>query len=101
MKPFIILLLSTTFAQAYSGIASTYCDRKTASGERMNCSAMTAAHKSLPFGTTVRVTAASGRSVLVRINDRGPFIKGRVIDLSTGAARALGMDGLAKVTLTH
>jgi len=60
----------------------------------MNPSAMTAAHKTLPFGTRVRVTDVSTqRSVVVRINDRGPFIKGRIIDLSTAAAQALGIVG--------
>ncbi len=63
----------------------------TASGERMNPSAMTAAHRSLPFGSIVKVTnMKNGRSVTVRINDRGPFIRGRVIDLSKAAARKLG-----------
>lgn len=63
----------------------------TASGERMNPSAMTAAHRSLPFGSMVTVTnLKNGRSVTVRINDRGPFIRGRVIDLSKAAARKLG-----------
>lgn len=63
----------------------------TASGERMNPAAMTAAHRTLPFGSQVRVTnQRNGRSVIVRINDRGPFIKGRVIDLSKAAARKLG-----------
>jgi len=62
---------------------------------------MTAAHRSLPFGTLVRVTNQhTGRSVIVRINDRGPFIRGRVIDLMPAAARAIGCDGLARVTLT-
>jgi rare lipoprotein A len=65
---------------------------KTASGQRFNQNAMTAAHRSLPFGTKVRVTYR-GQSVVVTINDRGPFIKGRVIDLSTGAARAVGLTG--------
>lgn len=63
----------------------------TASGERMNPAAMTAAHRTLPFGSRVRVTnLRNGRTVTVRINDRGPFIKGRVIDLSKAAARKLG-----------
>jgi len=63
-------------------------------------SAMTAAHRSLPFGTMVRVTNnRTGRSVVVRINDRGPFVRGRVIDLSPAAAHALGFSGLANVTL--
>ena len=61
---------------------------------------MTAAHKTLPFGTLVRVThQRSGRSVIVRINDRGPFVAGRVIDVTPAAARALGFSGLAPVTL--
>ena len=63
---------------------------KTASGQRFNQNAMTAAHRSLPFGTKLRVTRG-GRSVVVTINDRGPFIRGRVLDLSTGAARAIGL----------
>ena len=65
---------------------------KTASGQRFNQNAMTAAHRSLPFGTKLRVTHR-GQSVVVTINDRGPFIKGRVLDLSTGAARAIGLTG--------
>ena len=86
---------------ALEGIASFYWqDQKTANGERFDKAAMTAAHKTLPFNTRVRVThVASGRSVVVRINDRGPFKPGRVIDLSYAAAGALGMhgQGLAKV----
>ena len=61
---------------------------------------MTAAHRTLPFGTMVRVTnRRSGRSVVVRINDRGPFVRGRVIDITTAAARVLGFSGVAPVTL--
>jgi rare lipoprotein A len=88
-------------ASAQSGIASVYNEGShTASGERLVPSAMTAAHRTLPFGTLVRVTnQGNGRSVTVRINDRGPFVKGRVIDLSTGAGRAIGVSGLAHVTL--
>jgi rare lipoprotein A len=83
-----------------SGIASVYNDRKTASGEAMEPGALTAAHRTLPFGTEVTViNRDNGRSVVVRINDRGPFVHGRVIDLSPAAARALGVDGLAKVSL--
>jgi rare lipoprotein A len=63
----------------------------------MNPSAMTAAHRTLPFGTKVRVTHGS-RSVVVTINDRGPFIRGRVLDLSTGAARVIGLPGVGRVT---
>jgi len=74
--------------------------KKTASGERFNKYAMTAAHRTLPFGTRVRVTnLANGAQVIVRINDRGPFKRSRIIDVSEGAAKALGMlsAGLAKV----
>lgn len=67
----------------------------------MNSSAMTAAHRTLPFGTHVTVTNRSnGRVAMVRINDRGPFVRGRVIDLSPAAARALGINGLAPVSLS-
>jgi rare lipoprotein A len=84
-----------------SGIASVYSDHHTASGETMNPGAMTAAHRTLPFGTEVTVfNHSNGRSAVVRINDRGPFVRGRVIDLSPAAARALGVDGLAKVSLS-
>jgi rare lipoprotein A len=84
-----------------SGIASTYSGGKTASGEAMNSGELTAAHPSLPFGTRIKVTNDhTGRSVVVRINDRGPFVKGRVIDLSPAAARAIGVSGLAKVSLS-
>lgn len=66
--------------------------KETASGEPFDPNAMTAAHRSLPFGTKLKVTHGS-RSVIVTINDRGPFIRGRVLDLSTGAARAIGLTG--------
>lgn len=86
---------------AMSGVASIYSDHQTASGETMNPSAMTAAHRTLPFGTRVTViNHRNGRSAVVRINDRGPFVRGRVIDLSPAAARSLGVDGLAPVSLT-
>jgi rare lipoprotein A len=87
---------------AQAGIASIYgyAGGKTASGERASPHKLTAAHKSLPFGTHVRVTnKRNGKSVTVRINDRGPFIKGRVIDVTPAAAKALGFSGLTKVTL--
>lgn len=84
-----------------SGIASVYSGGRTASGEHMNPGEMTAAHRSLPFGTRVTVTNhRNGRTVEVRINDRGPFVRGRVIDLSPAAARALGVSGLAPVSLS-
>lgn len=73
--------------------------RKTASGERFNQNAYTAAHRTLPFGTVVSVTH-KGRTVQVRINDRGPFIKGRSIDLSKAAAMAIGCTGVCKVSMT-
>jgi rare lipoprotein A len=84
-----------------SGIASVYFSHgRTASGEHMQRTAMIAAHRTLPFGTRVKVTNKhNGRSVVVRIIDRGPFIRGRVIDLSPGAAHALGFSGLAPVAL--
>jgi rare lipoprotein A len=81
--------------RSFSGMASYYGNEsgsRTASGQRMNASAMTCAHRSLPFGTKLRVTHG-GRSVVVTVNDRGPFIRGRVLDLSTGAARAVGLTG--------
>ncbi|MDR6954441.1 rare lipoprotein A [Ancylobacter sp. 3268] len=88
---------------ASSGMASYYgYGGRTANGERHNARALTAAHRSLPFGTKVRVTnTANGRSVVVRINDRGPFIRGRVIDVSTAAAESLGFRqrGVARVDL--
>ena len=97
-----IPIVVATAASAQSGIASVYGYNggRTASGERMSNAALTAAHRTLPFGTMVRVTNAhSGRSVVVRINDRGPFVRGRVIDLTPAAARELGFSGLAGVTL--
>jgi rare lipoprotein A len=86
--------------RSFSGVASYYGNEsgsKTASGQRFNQNDMTCAHRSLPFGTKLRVSSG-GRSVVVTVNDRGPFVRGRVLDLSKGAARALGMGGLARVT---
>jgi rare lipoprotein A len=86
--------------QTFSGMASYYGNEsgnRTASGQRMNPGAMTAAHRTLPFGTRVRVTHGD-RSVVVTINDRGPFVHGRVLDLSTGAAQAIGLGGVGRVT---
>ena len=79
--------------RGFSGKAAFYSEsRRRADGGRFNPNALTAAHRTLPFGTRVRVTdPKSGRSVIVTINDRGPFNKGRVIDVSLAAARALGM----------
>jgi rare lipoprotein A len=87
-----------------SGMASWYGPgfhgRRTASGEVFNQNALTAAHPSLPFGTRIRVlNQTSGESVVVRINDRGPHVRGRIIDLSRASARALGIGGAARVRL--
>jgi rare lipoprotein A len=85
---------------AHSGLASVYGGGGTANGEPMNSGALTAAHRTLPFGTRVTVTNNhTGRSVVVRINDRGPFVRGRVIDLSPAAAHAIGVSGLSPVSL--
>src|SRR5258708_17579174 len=87
-------------ASAQEGIASVYSGERTANGEYAHASGLTAAHRTLPFGTRVRVTNhQTGRSVVVRINDRGPFVTGRIIDLTPAGARALGMDGLAHVSV--
>jgi rare lipoprotein A len=104
-------LLALAFAvpaHAESGLASVYANgdghagSKTASGERVNPGALTAAHRTLPFGTKVTVTNnKNGRSVVVRINDRGPFVRGRVIDLTPAGARALGFNGLASVIIAR
>ena len=101
----IVLLeaFSANGAFAESGVASVYSTEsgsRTASGQRLNPSALTAAHRSLPFGTQVRVSnRKNGRSVIVTINDRGPFVRGRIIDVTPAAARELGFSGLAPVTL--
>ena len=89
--------------EGLTGLASVY-DRSsgkgTASGEQLREDALTAAHRTLPFGTVVAVVnKGNGRSALVRINDRGPFVRGRVIDLTPGAAQALGISGLANVSI--
>jgi len=81
--------------------ASWYeCCKVTANGEKFKPDGMTAAHKTLPFGTKVRITnLKNGRSIVVRINDRGPFIQGRALDLARGAARVLGVTGVSKVRM--
>jgi len=95
------LLSGVALAKDGCGGASWYAlHSRTASGERMNPSRLTAAHRSLRFGTKLRVTNnRNGRAVIVRINDRGPFIRGRVLDLSRAAANSIGMvhSGTAKV----
>jgi rare lipoprotein A len=95
-------VVCSSAAMAESGIASiyAYAGEKTANGERANPGGLTAAHKTLPFGTRVRVVnKRNGKSVVVRINDRGPFIRGRIIDLTPAGARALGFNGLAPVSV--
>ena len=98
------LVAATGSACAESGIASSYSTReqgtRTSSGRALHDGALTAAHKTLPFGSRVRVTnRTNGRSVVVTITDRGPFVRGRVIDLTPAGARAIGMSGLASVTV--
>ena len=86
---------SSGSGRSFSGMASFYGNEsgsKTASGQRFNQNALTCAHRSLPFGTKLRVTHGS-RSVVVTVNDRGPFVHGRVLDLSTAAAREVGLTG--------
>lgn len=102
----LILLGGAVSAQIQTGLASYYSDalagNKTACGDKYRPSQLTAAHKSLPFHTMVRVlNLENGREISVRINDRGPFVKGRIIDLSRSAAEALGIirQGIAKVRI--
>jgi rare lipoprotein A len=86
---------SSGSGRSFSGMASFYGNEsgsQTASGQRFNQNALTCAHRSLPFGTKLRVTHGD-RSVVVTVNDRGPFVHGRVLDLSTAAARAVGLTG--------
>lgn len=104
IKKLLIFLLLSFYANAVEiGIASHYSTKtgtKTASGEKLNDNAFTAAHKTLPLGTIVKVTnLKNNKSVTVRINDRGPYPKGRIIDVSKVAANALGFykQGLTKV----
>jgi rare lipoprotein A len=97
----VTTLMPLATAQAQSGVASHYSDLSvTASGRSYSSGAMVAAHRTLPFGTKVRVhNPRNGRSIVVTIVDRGPFGKGRIIDLSTGAANALGFSGLQRVNV--
>ena len=95
----------TPSAAGETGIASVYFHESgsgTASGQKLKREALTAAHRTLPFGSKVKVTnKGNGREVVVTVNDRGPFLRGRVIDLSPAAARVLGFSGLAQVTLEN
>lgn len=102
-KPMTVIMPKPTKWKTYqSGIASWYHDRRTASGEKFIASDFSAAHKKLPFGTLVRITTVrTGKSCVVRINDRGPYVKGRIIDVSPAAAKMLGLNtsGIAKVNI--
>lgn len=92
------MLAFSPLAHAQAGIASIYSGGHTANGEHASPGGLTAAHRTLPFGTRVRViNRRNGRSVVVRINDRGPYVRGRIIDLTPAGARALGFSGLAPV----
>ena len=97
--------LTRASAEDQSGVASVYSTESgsgTASGQRLDPGALTAAHRTLPFGTKVRVTNKNnGRSVVVTINDRGPFVRGRDIDLSPAAARSIGLVGTGHVTVSR
>src|SRR6516162_11859520 len=101
----LALMVFSFVSTAHAEMASVYggpdgfCGSLTANGERVDCSAMTAAHRRLPFGTRVRV--CHGRCVTVRINDRGPWVGGRDIDLSPAAARAIGLGGTGHVTVSR
>ena len=100
---FVATSLVRVLAHQERGVASVYSTdsgARTASGTALDPGALTAAHRSLPFGSRVRVTnRRNGRTVVVTINDRGPFIAGRIIDLTPATARVIGVSGLASVTL--
>lgn len=99
-----ILMFSATADAAVIGMASYYkSGKRCANGELFNPHGLTAAHRNLKFGTKLRVTnLRTGKSVVVRINDRGPFIRGRIIDLSLGAAKVIGLTktGVARISYT-
>jgi rare lipoprotein A len=99
-----VLMMSVSVKADAVGMASYYkSGKRTANGERFNPHGLTAAHRKLKFGTRLRVTNVhTGRSVVVRVNDRGPFIRGRIIDLSLGAAQVIGLtkSGVARVSYT-
>src|SRR5882724_1282096 len=100
---FLLIILAHTedcVASVYSVVEPSQPGTETASGIPLDDDAMTAAHKSLPFGSKVKVTnKENGRSVTITITDRGPFVEGRCIDLTKAGARALGIDGLAPVSV--
>ena len=113
MALFVVAILICQLSSPYlmgasaadqNGVASVYSTESgggTASGQKLNPLSLTAAHRTLPFGTKVTVTNKSnGRSVVVTINDRGPFLRSRIIDVSPAAARVLGFSGLTQVSVT-
>jgi rare lipoprotein A len=96
----VVLMTSAARAEIASCYGNENGQNRTATGARYNPNGLTAAHRTLAFGTRLRVThKANGRSFVVTINDRGPFVKGRAIDLSLGACRAIGNAGLAQVSI--
>jgi peptidoglycan lytic transglycosylase len=97
----VFWFVSTAHAETASiyGGHDGLCGHRTANGERLNCAAMTAAHRRLPFGTLVRVCHSG--CITVRINDRGPWVRGRDIDLSPAAARAIGLSNTGHVTISR
>jgi rare lipoprotein A len=109
--PFVVTILVVFIPVSHAnssspvqfGIASVYSARsgvKTASGERVASGALTAAHRTIPFGAKIRVTnVGNGRSIVVTVNDRGPFVRGRILDLTPAGAHALRFSGTARVTL--
>lgn len=100
LRTALVVAVLSTPAAAQTGIASVYSGGRTASGKVAHPGQLVAAHKSLPFGARVRVTnRKTGRSVVVTIVDRGPFVRGRIIDLTPAAARAIGLNGLAQVNV--
>jgi rare lipoprotein A len=96
--------LTRASAEDQTGVASVYSTESgggTATGQKLTPETLTAAHRTLPLGTKVKVTNKSnGRFVVVTVSDRGPFVRGRIIDVSPAAARVLGFSGLAQVTVT-
>lgn len=109
MRYFLILIFALIAVPAYAKqtVRATWygnelAGNRTASGERFNPTGLTAAHRTLPFGTCLLVgNPKTGRTVKVRVNDRGPFTKGNSLDLSVGAARAIGMHSTQSVTMKH
>jgi rare lipoprotein A len=99
----VAVMMMCGAAEASTGYASFYkSGRLTANGEHFKPLGLTAAHKHLPFGTMLRVTnLRNGKWVIVRINDRGPFIRGRILDLSLGAARVIGLAGAGVAKISY